>query len=603
MSAIPKTSAHFSTTLSAAISSTDTTMVLVSAADRAGNALSGLYGFVLDRGSASEEFVLGTVSGTTVTISTRGLDPQDGKTQRSSLQQPHRRGATVELTDYPLLAILARLLNGDETIPNKLSYASHPSVTSAQDIPDKQYVDTLGTGHATYDQNIISGTAGETLAAGNVVYLKLSDARWYLATQATASTCIGVRLGIAQGAATVGTAVTILIGGRDANQSALTPGSDYYLSSSGTISTSAGATNEVFVGRADAPTTLIFDPEFSKALLGNNTDIPVGSGNKLVTQTGFQKQAESYAASSGSSTNTIAGNPTITIASPAVITLSAHGLHVGDAVQFTTTGALPTGITASTTYYVISAGLTANAFEIAATPGGTAINTSGTQSGTHTAARPANNYTVTLAPVPISYAAGMPIRFKANFANTGDAMVNVNGLGSVSIRKNDGATALAANDIKNGQLFAGIYDGTNIQMVSQLGNAATGATYKNGVTSRSSATASGSQTIAHGLGTTPKYVRLTARLVVGSGTLTALAISDGTYNGSTTATVYSLIVENNTNDSTSDTTNGIFLGTDNTRTNTQAAVVTFDATNITLTWTKSGTPASGTIFIMWEAIA
>lgn len=36
-------------------------------------------------------------------------------------------------------------------------------------------------------------------------------------------------------------------------------------------------------------------------------------------------------------------------------------------VQFTTTGALPTGVTASTNYYVISAGLTANAFEISAT--------------------------------------------------------------------------------------------------------------------------------------------------------------------------------------------------------------------------------------------
>lgn len=75
---------------------------------------------------------------------------------------------------------------------------------------------------------------------------------------------------------------------------------------------------------------------------------------------------------------------TMTIASPAVITSNAHGLVVGSRVYFTTTSALPTGITASTDYYVISAGLTANAFEIAATPGGTAINTSGSQSGVHT---------------------------------------------------------------------------------------------------------------------------------------------------------------------------------------------------------------------------
>jgi len=463
---IPKSSAHFATTLASKISAADVSMSLVSATDKAGNALSGLYGFVVDRGSAAEEFMLGTVSGTTVTILTRGLDPGDGKTQQASLQQAHRRGAPVEITDYPVLAILARILNGDETFPNKLAYASHPSISAAQDIPDKQYVDAAATGHSTYDQNIVAGTAGETLAAGNIVYLKSSDARWYKATQGTVSTCIGVRLGIAQGAATVGVAVNVLIGGRDATQVGLTPGADYYLGTAGAVSTTAGTTNEVFLGRADSTTTLIFDPEFSKAFLGNNVDIPLGSGNKNVTQTGLQKMAESYAQSAGSSTNSIVGNPTITIASPAVITLNSHGLNAGDAVQFTTTGALPTGITASTTYYVLATGLTANSFQIAATPGGAAINTSGTQSGTHTASRPANNFTLTLSPAPISYAAGMEINFLANFAVTGAAMINVNGLGSINIKRLDGATALVANDIKSGQMVKLKHDGTNFQMIS-----------------------------------------------------------------------------------------------------------------------------------------
>lgn len=88
-----------------------------------------------------------------------------------------------------------------------------------------------------------------------------------------------------------------------------------------------------------------------------------------------------------STPSTNLGNPTITIASPAVITLASHGLIAGDSVQFTTTGALPTGISASTNYYVISAGLTTNTFEISATVGGSAINTSGSQSGTHTLLR------------------------------------------------------------------------------------------------------------------------------------------------------------------------------------------------------------------------
>jgi hypothetical protein len=78
------------------------------------------------------------------------------------------------------------------------------------------------------------------------------------------------------------------------------------------------------------------------------------------------------------------GTATITIASPAVVSFTAHGLIAGDTVLFTTDGTLPTGITASTNYYVISTGLTTDAFQIATTSGGTAINTSGSQSGTHT---------------------------------------------------------------------------------------------------------------------------------------------------------------------------------------------------------------------------
>lgn len=75
---------------------------------------------------------------------------------------------------------------------------------------------------------------------------------------------------------------------------------------------------------------------------------------------------------------------TMTIASPGVVTDAAHGLNVGDPVSFATTGALPTGITAGTTYYVVAAGFTTGAYSVSATAGGSAIVTTGTQSGVHT---------------------------------------------------------------------------------------------------------------------------------------------------------------------------------------------------------------------------
>jgi hypothetical protein len=74
---------------------------------------------------------------------------------------------------------------------------------------------------------------------------------------------------------------------------------------------------------------------------------------------------------------------TVTIASPAVFSCTSHGLVENQAVYLRTSGALPTGLSALTLYYVIAAGLTADNFRLAATAGGAAINTSGTQSGTH----------------------------------------------------------------------------------------------------------------------------------------------------------------------------------------------------------------------------
>ena len=71
---------------------------------------------------------------------------------------------------------------------------------------------------------------------------------------------------------------------------------------------------------------------------------------------------------------------TVTIAGPAVLTTTLT-LTDGMAVMFTTTGALPTGLSVGTVYYVVnSTGTTAN---LSATYGGATITTTGTQSGTH----------------------------------------------------------------------------------------------------------------------------------------------------------------------------------------------------------------------------
>ncbi len=75
---------------------------------------------------------------------------------------------------------------------------------------------------------------------------------------------------------------------------------------------------------------------------------------------------------------------TITIATPGVVSWAGHGLSNGQALQLKTSGALPTGLTAGTVYYVVNAGT--DDFQLEASVGGGAIATSGSQSGTHTAA-------------------------------------------------------------------------------------------------------------------------------------------------------------------------------------------------------------------------
>lgn len=126
-------------------------------------------------------------------------------------------------------------------------------------------------------------------------------------------------------------------------------------------------------------------------------------------------------------------------------------------------------------------------------------------------------------------------------------------------------------------------------------------TFTNGVTTRLSDAASGAVTIAHGLGVVPKKIRMTAR-VVGMADNEKFSISDGVYNGTTVSCVYMYKDDSTNSVDSTDTTNIIKIIWDQSG-EEQNAVPTFDATNITLTWTKVGSGPSDTIYIMWEAEA
>jgi hypothetical protein len=82
-------------------------------------------------------------------------------------------------------------------------------------------------------------------------------------------------------------------------------------------------------------------------------------------------------------TTTKSGTVTITQATPGVVTYTSNGLVVNDQVVFTTSGALPTGLTAGATYYVVSTP-TPSTFTVSSTLGGSPIATSSAGTGVHT---------------------------------------------------------------------------------------------------------------------------------------------------------------------------------------------------------------------------
>lgn len=142
--------------------------------------------------------------------------------------------------------------------PVVISIGAH----NIQDLID--YIDDNLAATVVGTSNVMIGTAGETLVAGDFVYLK-NDSKWWKTDADTEATVFGVQLGIAQGAGAADGAITngVMTRGLDTNQSGLVAGTTYYLSNTaGEISDSAGTYSRI-IGVAKSTTTLYFDPIYA----------------------------------------------------------------------------------------------------------------------------------------------------------------------------------------------------------------------------------------------------------------------------------------------------------------------------------------------------
>lgn len=119
--------------------------------------------------------------------------------------------------------------------------------------------------------------------------------------------------------------------------------------------------------------------------------------------------------------------------------------------------------------------------------------------------------------------------------------------------------------------------------------------WKSGTFGKNAADASTTQNIAHGLGVAPKYVRITGFATSTNGV--AHGNTMAVYNG-TTQSAISIV-----NLSTGLFTSAAFeLNSGATDITTQTGNITVDATNIIISWTKTGSP-TGSYQLLWEAMA
>ncbi len=203
-----------------------------------------------------------------------------------------------------------------------------------------------------------------------------------------------------------------------------------------------------------------------------------------------------------------------------------------------------------------------------------------------------DTYAITLAPAPAAYVTGMVIRFKANTVNTGGATLNVNGLGAKAIVKSFNI-ALSDGDIKAGQFVEVQYDGTNFQMLSPVGSVSA---FNSGTLSKD-ISSNTSSVIAHGLGVAPKMVQLSGSFgnsVTGSKASLFWTSAGGNAGTSLAVKINSVLTTEGTLDfklrsNWTPSSEDFLTGT-----------ITVDATNITISWSKVGTP-TGSASIAWVA--
>ena len=160
--------ASFKTTLTRRISETATTIYLDSILDDEGNNLSGTFGFVIDEGTAEEEFVIGTIDSATSSIISclRGISVVNGASEVTALKQEHRKKASIKITTHPYIVLALRVLNGTDPMGGVMQLPTTRLINSSRDVTDKEYVDATAAAAGGITAFYVTDNGGLTINVG-----------------------------------------------------------------------------------------------------------------------------------------------------------------------------------------------------------------------------------------------------------------------------------------------------------------------------------------------------------------------------------------------------------------------------------------------------
>lgn len=288
---------------------------------------SGRREFIYYTGTSSSggNHLTGTIRGVSFSNVTGTAITLTGST---SLAYPHSASEQVIISNGFYEQIMADLFNGDAAIQGRPYLSADTDGTDVTQLATHGEVLRAAMGSITIPKVTITGTAGETLTAGQIVYLKSADGRWYKSAATDTTTINDVIMGFAQGAGTAGVAITggVLISGVDSNQSSLVAGTSYYVSNTGgTIQTSAG-TNSKVIGIATSATQIILNYEFQYQITDKQQAALAGTSGTPAATNLYVTNSD---ASSGFDQTQTTENTTITIGEA-----DATGKHIRLAQSF-----------------------------------------------------------------------------------------------------------------------------------------------------------------------------------------------------------------------------------------------------------------------------